>query len=88
MLRKSALILLASAICLCGAACKKEQTQAEKKAEVVAAFKAKQKAAAVKNYQDLIANYPASPFAAQAKAKLQALGAPAAAPAASPAPKK
>ena len=87
MLRKSALILLASAVCLCGAACKKEQTQAEKKAEVVAAFKAKQKAAAVKNYQDLIAKYPASPFAAQAKAKLQALGAPVA-PAASPAPKK
>ena len=87
MLRKPALILLASAVCLCGAACKKEQTQAEKKAEIVAAFKAKQKAAAIKNYQDLIAKYPDSAFAAQSKAKLQALGAPLAAPA-SPAPKK
>ena len=87
MLRKSALILLAGAVCLSGAACKKEQTQAEKKAEVVAAFKAKQKAAAIKNYQDLAAKYPASPFAAQAKAKLQALGAPLTAPA-SPVPKK
>ena len=87
MLRKSALILLAGAVCLCGAACKKEQTQAEKKAQVVAAFKAEQKAKAIKNYQELNAKYPTSPFAAQAKAKLQALGAPLAAPA-SPAPKK
>ena len=84
MLPRPALLLLAAALCLGGAACKETKTQAELIAEKKTAFKAKQKQVAIKAYKDLAEKYPESEFAPKAKDKLQQLG-----PlTATPAPKK
>ena len=84
MLKRSVLLLLAAALCLGGAACKKKMTQAELQAEKRKEFRVKQKQVAIKAYKDLVDKYPESEFAPKAKEKLQQLG-----PlTATPAPKK
>ena len=84
MLPRPALLLLAAALCLGGAACKDTKTQAELMADKKKEFKAKQKQVAIKAYKDLVDKYPESEFAPKAKEKLQQLGP----PTATPAPKK
>ena len=74
MLPRSALLLLAIAVCLGGVACKDTKTQAELMAEKKKEFKAKQKQVAIKAYKDLVDKYPDSEFAPKAKEKLQQLG--------------
>ena len=54
--------------------CKKEKTQAELQAEKTKVFRDKQKKAAARAYQDIVEKYPDSPFAEEAKQKVQALG--------------
>ena len=81
MLKRSALLLLAAALCLGGAACDTKKTQAELMAEKKKEFRVKQKQVAIKVYKDLVDKYPDSEFAPKAKAKLQQLGPPAATPA-------
>ena len=84
MLPRSALLLLAAALCLGGPACEKKKTQAELMAEKKKEFRVKQKQVAIKAYKDLVDKYPDSEFAPKAKEKLQQLG-----PlTATPAPKK
>lgn len=80
MLKRSALLLLATALCLGGAACDNRQTQAELKAQRVREFRAKQKQMAIKSYQDLVEKYPDSEFAPKARARLDQLGPPTATP--------
>ena len=68
-----ALLLLASfGSSLVG--CKKEKTQAEQQAEKVKVFRDRQKKAAARAYQDIVEKYPDSPYAEQAKQKVEALG--------------
>jgi TolA-binding protein len=74
------LALVCASFALGLTACKKSSN--ELKAAEEAKWRADQKQKAIKNYQDLIKKYPESPFAAQAKQRLSALG-----PAATP-PKK
>jgi len=81
------LTLLAVALLLAGAACTPKKTNAELNAEKAKAFKQQQMAKAVKYYEEITTAYPDSPFAPQAKAKIQAIG-PVATPAATPAHKK
>ena len=81
MLPRPALLLLAAALCLGGAACDQKKTQAELKAEEKIKFRAKQKQVAIKVYKDLAEKYPESEFAPKAKERLQRLGPPAATPA-------
>ena len=81
MLRQSLALLLIALLSGGLVACKKEKTQAELQAEKVTAFRERQKKAAARAYQDLVEKYPDSPFAEQARQKVQALGGvPAAAP--------
>ena len=82
MLPRSALLLLAAALCFCGIGCKAKKTQAEMQADARKEFRAKQKQVAIKAYTDLADKYPESEFAPKAKAKLQQLGPPTATPAA------
>ena len=55
--------------------CEQKKTAAQIHAEKEAAWKAEKKERAVKFYRDLVQRYPDSPYAAQAKARLAALGA-------------
>lgn len=84
MLRKLFTFLLIAVLSGGAAGCKKEKTQAEIQAEKVKAFRERQKKAAVQAYQDIVEKYPDSPFAEQAKQKVQELGG---VPAATPAKK-
>ena len=81
MLKRSALLLFAAALCLGGAACDQKKTQAELMAEKKKEFRVKQKQVAIKAYKDLVDKYPDSEFAPKAKEKLKQLGPPAATPA-------
>ena len=84
MLKRSALLLLAAALCLGGVACKKKETQAELMAKKKKEFREKQKQVAIKAYKDLTEKYPDSEFVPKAKERLAQLG-----PlTATPAPKK
>ena len=84
MLPRSALLLLAAAVCLGGTACEKKMTQAELMAEKKKEFRVRQKQEAIKAYKALADKYPDSEFAPKAKERLQQLG-----PlTATPAPKK
>ncbi len=83
MLKRTVLLLLCTLLGLGGTACKSEKTQAERQAEIVKEFRARQKQMAAKAYKDLTEKYPDSEFAAEAKQRLEALG-----PIATPAPKK
>lgn len=66
------------ALILSAAGCKK--TPAENLEEKKKQFQARQRTEAVKNYREIIAKYPDSPFAAQAQERLRALNAPEQAP--------
>ncbi|HEV7868394.1 MAG TPA: tetratricopeptide repeat protein [Chthoniobacteraceae bacterium] len=67
--------LLVLALVISGAtACKEKQTQAQQTAADEKIWREQQTAKARKAYQDLIKNYPDSPFTAEAQQKLQALG--------------
>jgi hypothetical protein len=76
-------ILLAAIVCLGGSACEQKKTQAELQAEKVKNFSKQQMDKAIASYKELIAKYPDSEFAQEAKARLQKLQ-----PAGSPVPKK
>ena len=75
--------LLAAAVMMAAAACKKDKTAAQANAEKIEAWKAQQKVRAVRSYQEILDNYPDSPFAAQARERIQAIG-----PVATPPPAK
>jgi hypothetical protein len=74
MLRKFLALVLIGALSGGAVGCKKEKTQAEMQAEKTKAFREKQKKAAAQAYQDIVDKYPDSPFAEQAKQKVQELG--------------
>jgi outer membrane protein assembly factor BamD (BamD/ComL family) len=76
-------ILLALALLLAPPACSQKKTAAEENAAKVKAFQEAQKAKAAQKYQRLIDVYGDSPYAAQAKERLQKLG-PIATPKATP----
>lgn len=78
-------VLLAAAVFLGCAACKKKQSGAEKQAAAVEAFRKKQKIEAIKSYTALVTKYPDSEFAEKAQERLTVLGP---MPAATPPPKK
>ena len=65
---------MALALILSGAACEKKETAADKKKKDDDLWRARQKQQAAKYYNELIKNFPESPFAAQAQEKLNALG--------------
>jgi outer membrane protein assembly factor BamD (BamD/ComL family) len=68
-------LLLCLALCGLGTtSCTKKKTLAQINAEKMQAEKAKRKALAAKYYEELVTKYPDTEFAAQAKARLQALG--------------
>jgi hypothetical protein len=74
MLRKLLALVLVTGLSVGMAGCKKEKTQAELQAEKAKVFREKQKKAAAQAYQDLVDKYPDSPYAEQAKQKVQELG--------------
>jgi uncharacterized protein HemX len=74
MFRKLSVLVLIAALFGGAVGCKKEKTQAELQAEKTKAFREKQKKAAAQAYQDIVDKYPDSPFAEQAKQKVQELG--------------
>lgn len=84
MLRQLFALTLIAALSGGAIGCKKEKTQAELQAEKVKAFRERQRKAAAQAYQDLVEKYPDSPYAEQAKQKVQELGG---APAKAPEPK-
>ena len=73
MLKRFAALLLATAVCLPGTACKKSVAQnlVEKRQE----FQAQQRRKAIENYQQILKKYPDSEFAAKAQERLRALNA-------------
>ena len=77
MLKNSLHLLLAVLLCFGAAACKKKQTQAQAHAEKEKVWREQQRQKAIKYYSELAEKFPESPFAAQAKEKLQQLGPPA-----------
>jgi outer membrane protein assembly factor BamD (BamD/ComL family) len=84
MLKRFApLFLLAAIVCLGAGACEQKKTQAEVQAEKVKTFRKQQMDKAIASYKELIAKYPDSEFAPEAKARLQKLQ-----PAGSPTPRK
>ncbi|MEA3213783.1 MAG: hypothetical protein QOE70_6840 [Chthoniobacter sp.] len=74
MATKFAGLLVALALIFSGAGCEKQETAADKKKKDDDLWRARQKQQAAKYYNDLIKNYPDSPFAKQAEEKLSALG--------------
>ena len=76
MLKYPLYLLLAVALCFGAVACKSKQTQAQLNAEKEKGWREQQRQRAVKYYSELAEKYPDSPFAAQAKQKLQQLGLP------------
>jgi hypothetical protein len=74
MLRNLPALILIAALSGAAVGCKKEKTQAELQAEKTKVFREKQKKAAAQAYQDIVDKYPDSPFAEQAKQKVQELG--------------
>jgi outer membrane protein assembly factor BamD (BamD/ComL family) len=87
MFRLIQLTLLALCFLFAAPACTKKKTAAEETAARNEAFKEGQKLKAAKAYQELVENYPDSPFAAQAKERLDQMG-PIATPKPTPAKKK
>jgi Outer membrane lipoprotein len=73
MLKRSAVLLVAAALCVCSAACKK--SIAENVAEKRQQFQAQQRKRAIDNYQQILKKYPDSEFAAKAQERLRALNA-------------
>jgi outer membrane protein assembly factor BamD (BamD/ComL family) len=73
MLKRFTAVLLAIAVCLLGAACKKSVAQnlVERKQE----FQAQQRKKAIENYQQILKKYPDSEIAAKAQERLRALNA-------------
>lgn len=75
-------LMLAVALCAGGAACKQKPNLAAQRAAEDAKWRQAQKQKAAKYYNDLVTNFPDSPFAKQAEERLRILG-----PAATPAKK-
>jgi outer membrane protein assembly factor BamD (BamD/ComL family) len=69
------LVLLVALFALGATACEKKKTAAQMHAEKQAAWQADKRQRAIKYYQDLAQKYPDSPYAAQAKERLAAMGA-------------
>lgn len=76
MFKKTLLLLLAAALCFGATACKDKPTEAQMNAELEKKWRAQQHQKAVKYYTELTEKFPDSPRAAEAKERLQALGAP------------
>jgi hypothetical protein len=74
MLKRFAALLLAVAVCVLPAACKK--SIAENVAEKRQQFQAQQRKRAIDNYQQIVKKYPETEFAAKAQERLRALNAP------------
>jgi hypothetical protein len=74
MFRPLFVLLLSLALSGGVVGCKKEKTQAELQAEKTKVFREKQKKAAAQAYQDIVDKYPDSPYAEQARQKVQELG--------------
>lgn len=77
MLRPFLHLLLAAALCFGASACKKKQTDAQKRAADDQKWREQQRQKAITYYSELVEKFPDSPFAAQAREKLQQLGPPA-----------
>ncbi len=73
MLKRFAALLLAAALCVGSAACKK--SIAENYAEKRQQFQAQQRKRAIDNYQQILKKYPDTEFAAKAQERLRALNA-------------
>ncbi len=74
MLKKSLHLWLAALLCFGAAACEKKKTKAQLTAEDEKKWQVQQRQRAAKYYKELVEKFPDSPFAAQAKEKLQQLG--------------
>lgn len=72
MVQRIVLFIVAGAVALGGASCKKSQKDVT--AEKQAKFRADQKAKAIARYQELVKKYPDSEYAEKAKERIRALG--------------
>jgi outer membrane protein assembly factor BamD (BamD/ComL family) len=74
MFRITQFTLLAICLLFAVSGCTKKKTAAEENAGKVKAFQEQQKIRAAKAYKELMDNYPDSPYAPQAKQRLEQLG--------------
>jgi outer membrane protein assembly factor BamD (BamD/ComL family) len=87
MLKNFFLFAAAVLLFVCAAGCDGKKTAAEANAEQLKAERAKRKIQAAKYYNELVEKYPDSPYASQARERLQAIGPVATPPGAHPAVK-
>ncbi|RYD75680.1 MAG: outer membrane protein assembly factor BamD [Verrucomicrobiaceae bacterium] len=75
MLTKTLPIFLAVVLAFGAAACSGKKTAAQEQAEKEKVWRAKQRTRAIESYKELTQKFPDSQYAAQAKERLNAMGA-------------